>query len=248
MLIQSINFTICAYSLPPRPTLYVHENCARCPFGAFCCEAEIGAFFFFAFLKLRSTCCCLSLKKLGLAPSFIIERPYLSPNIGGGKWLLKDVFEETSNFVQLTSTPSRRRCGRQKLDSISASKLVQSQLQKISIFSLDCPSFETAETSILGCFDRSSDQNNSKAQNAKTLFVTLLAMGLYKKAMESQTRISKPALREFRNWRVRKSANPSPTLRQLFANLSPTLCQPFLPTPLQPPLSVDPRHPFRDTG
>ena len=43
-------------------------------------------------------------------------------------------------------------------------------------------------------------------------------------------------------------ANPLPTLRQPFANLSPTLCQTFLPTPLQPPLSVDPRHPFRDTG
>ena len=46
---------------------------------------------------------------------------------------------------------------------------------------------------------------------------------------------------------ARKSANPSPTPRQPLANLSP-LCQPFLPTPLQPPLSVDPTHPFRDTG
>ena len=56
--------------------------------------------------------------------------------------------------------------------------------------------------------------------------------------MESQTRSSKRALRKF---------NPLPTFRQPFANLSPTLCQPFLPTPLQPPLSVNPRHPFRDT-
>ena len=51
-------------------------------------------------------------------------------------------------------------------------------------------------------------------------------------------------------------AKPSPTLCQPFANLSPTFrqpfanlfCQPFLPTPLQPPLSVDSRHWFRDTG
>ena len=40
-------------------------------------------------------------------------------------------------------------------------------------------------------------------------------------------------------------AKPVPTLRQPFANLSPTLCQPFLPTPLQAPLSVQPRHAFR---
>ena len=38
------------------------------------------------------------------------------------------------------------------------------------------------------------------------------------------------------------------TLRQPFANLSPNLCQPFLPTPLQAPLSVDRRHAFRGTG
>ena len=63
--------------------------------------------------------------------------------------------------------------------------------------------------------------------------------------MESQTRVSKRAPQEFRNWRVQ--GNPL-TLRQPFANPSPTLCQPFLPTPLQPPLSVDPRHLFRDTG
>ena len=56
--------------------------------------------------------------------------------------------------------------------------------------------------------------------------------------MESQTRVSKRAPREFRNWRVQGNpptlrkpfANPVPTLRQPFANLSPTLCQPFLPT------------------
>ena len=53
--------------------------------------------------------------------------------------------------------------------------------------------------------------------------------------MESQTRVSKRAPREFRNWRVQGNpltlrqpfANPSPTLRQPFANL---FCQPFLPT------------------
>ena len=37
------------------------------------------------------------------------------------------------------------------------------------------------------------------------------------------------------------SANPSPTLRQRFANL---FCQPLS----KPHLSVGPRHPFRDTG
>ena len=36
--------------------------------------------------------------------------------------------------------------------------------------------------------------------------------------------------------------------RQPFANLSPTLRQPFLPTPLQAPLSVDPRRRFRNAG
>ena len=74
--------------------------------------------------------------------------------------------------------------------------------------------------------------------------------------MESQTSVSKRAPREFRNWRVQGNpltlrqpfANPVPTLRQPFDNLSPTLCQPYLPTPLQAPLSVGPRHPFRDTG
>ena len=86
-------------------------------------------------------------------------------------------------------------------------------------------------------------------------------------SMKSQTSDSKRAPREFRNWRVQgnpltlcqpfanppptlrqPSANPSPTLRQPFANPSPTLCQPLLPTPLQAPLSVGPRHPFGDTG
>ena len=76
------------------------------------------------------------------------------------------------------------------------------------------------------------------------------------KPMESQTSVSKRAPREFRNWRVQVPgnpltlrqpfANPLPTLRQPFANLLPSLCQPFLPTPLQAPLSVDPRHWFRD--
>ena len=59
--------------------------------------------------------------------------------------------------------------------------------------------------------------------------------------MESQTSVSKRAPREFRNWRMQGDpltlrqpfANPSPTLRQPFANLSPTLRQPFLPTPPQ---------------
>ena len=45
-----------------------------------------------------------------------------------------------------------------------------------------------------------------------------------------------------------ETANPSPTLRLPFANLSPTLCHPFLPTPLQAPLSVGPRHAFRGAG
>ena len=47
-------------------------------------------------------------------------------------------------------------------------------------------------------------------------------------------------------------ANLLPTLRQPCANLSQTLrqplCQPLLPTPLQAPLSMDPRHWFRNTG
>ena len=50
--------------------------------------------------------------------------------------------------------------------------------------------------------------------------------------MESQTRVSKRAPRQFRNWRVQGNplalrqpcANPSPTLRQPFANL---FCQPL---------------------
>ena len=67
-----------------------------------------------------------------------------------------------------------------------------------------------------------------------------------------QTRVSKRAPQEFRNWRVQGDLptlpNPLPTLRQPFANLSPTFCQPFLPTPLQAPPSVDPRHLFRDTA
>ena len=46
--------------------------------------------------------------------------------------------------------------------------------------------------------------------------------------------------------------NPSPTPCQPFANsfprLSATPRQPFVPTPVQPPRSMDPRHPFRDTG
>ena len=69
------------------------------------------------------------------------------------------------------------------------------------------------------------------------------------KPMESQTqtRVSKRAPREFRNWRVQGNPltlrqHPVPTLRQPFAKHSPTLCQPFLPTPLQAPLSVGPRH------
>ena len=45
--------------------------------------------------------------------------------------------------------------------------------------------------------------------------------------MESQTHVSKGAPQEFRNWRVKE--NP-PTLCQPFANPSPTLRQPFLPT------------------
>ena len=40
----------------------------------------------------------------------------------------------------------------------------------------------------------------------------------------------------------------SPTLCQPCANPSPDLRQPFLPTPLQAPLSVGPRHPFRNAG
>ena len=56
--------------------------------------------------------------------------------------------------------------------------------------------------------------------------------------MESQTRVSKRAPREFRNWRVQGNpltlrqpfANPSPTPRQPFANL---FCQP-LSNPLFP--------------
>ena len=63
--------------------------------------------------------------------------------------------------------------------------------------------------------------------------------------MESQTRVSRRAPREFRTWRVQ--GNP-PTLRQPCANPSPTLRQPFAnlfcQTPLQPPLSVNPRHHF----
>ena len=43
-------------------------------------------------------------------------------------------------------------------------------------------------------------------------------------------------------------ANPSSTLRQHRANPSPTLCQPFLPTPLQAPLSADPRRGLRNAG
>ena len=56
-------------------------------------------------------------------------------------------------------------------------------------------------------------------------------------------RSHKPALLNgrFGNGKV---ANPLPTLRQPFANLSPTLCQPFLPTPLQAPPSVGPNHPL----
>ena len=46
--------------------------------------------------------------------------------------------------------------------------------------------------------------------------------------MESQTRVSKRAPREFRNWRVQGNPlTPSPTLRQPCANPSPTLRQPF---------------------
>ena len=52
---------------------------------------------------------------------------------------------------------------------------------------------------------------------------------------QSQTRFSKQALRELKNWRVQGNpptlcqpcANPSPTFRQPFTNL---FCQPFLPT------------------
>ena len=64
--------------------------------------------------------------------------------------------------------------------------------------------------------------------------------------MESQTGSSKPAFRELQDWRVQ--GNPLPTLRQPFANLSQTLCQPFLPTPLQAPLSVDPVNPHLERG
>ena len=68
-------------------------------------------------------------------------------------------------------------------------------------------------------------------------------------SMESQTSVSKWVPREFRNWRVQ--GNPLTLFRQPFANLfcqplanlSPTLCQPFRPTPLQPPLSVGPQAP-----
>ena len=58
---------------------------------------------------------------------------------------------------------------------------------------------------------------------------------------------SKRASRELQNWRAQGnpptfSANPLPTFS---ANL---FCQPFLPTPLQAPLSTDPRHTFRNAG
>ena len=58
-----------------------------------------------------------------------------------------------------------------------------------------------------------------------------------RQTIESQTSVSKRVPREFRYWRVQ--GNPL-TLCQPFANPSPTLGQPCLPTPLQPPLSVDP--------
>ena len=77
----------------------------------------------------------------------------------------------------------------------------------------------------------------------KSVFV-LRWIFLRKMPMESQTSVSKRAPRELQNWRAQ--GNP-PTLCQPFANPSPTPCQPFLPTPLQAPPTVDPRHPFRDT-
>ena len=74
----------------------------------------------------------------------------------------------------------------------------------------------------------------------------------FQKSMESQTRFSNGCLVNCRIGGCKETrqsfANPSPTLCQPFANLSPTLCQPFLPTPLQTPLSVEPRHWFRNTG
>ena len=57
----------------------------------------------------------------------------------------------------------------------------------------------------------------------------------------------KPALlnRRFGSCRVGGSME---ALCQPDANLFPTLCQPFLQTPLQAPLSVGPSHPFRKAG
>ena len=53
-------------------------------------------------------------------------------------------------------------------------------------------------------------------------YIRFFCSGNY--SMESQTRVSKRAPREFRSWRVQ--GNP-PTLCQPFANPLPTLCQPF---------------------
>ena len=47
---------------------------------------------------------------------------------------------------------------------------------------------------------------------------------------------------------ARKPANPLPTLRQPFTNLSPTLCQPFCQPLSKLLFPWAPRHPFRDTG
>ena len=81
----------------------------------------------------------------------------------------------------------------------------------------------------------------SQGRDARTLFKEKLLVSLLNGRLEN-CKIG--GCKEIRQ----PFANPSPTLCQLFANLSPTLCKPFLPTPLQPPLSMDPRHPFRDTG
>ena len=75
-------------------------------------------------------------------------------------------------------------------------------------------------------------------------------------SMESQTRSSKQAFRELQSSSVRGNLqtlcqpvdNPSPTFRPPFANLSPTLCQPFR-QPLSKLLFPSaPGHPFRNAG
>ena len=59
-----------------------------------------------------------------------------------------------------------------------------------------------------------------------------------------ESRSSKRAFRELHC----KVGGCKETLCQPFANPSPTFRQPFLPTPLQAPLSMGPNHPFRSAG